>query len=487
MKKLYIALSFVIVSGSVSAQSTLTQKADKLYNRYEYVSAAQEYLKLVEKGKGDGYIYNQLADLYFNMFNTVEAAKWYEKAVETNQDPEIYYRYAQMLKANGKYAESNVQMQKFASLVPADTRAISFNENPNYIPRLLDKQKMFDVSGMEVSSDKSEFGAVLYNNMFYFTSARGGSKDYGWNKEPYLDIYKADYNDDGTVTNALPIAQLNSKYHDGPISISADGNTAYFGGDSFRESEFEKDKAKKLKLGRNNIFKSVKEGDKWGKVVSLAFNSTEYSTSNPSLSRDGKTLYFSSDMPGGLGGVDIWKVAVNEDGTYGAPENLGAKVNTAGYESFPFIADDNTTLYFASSGHPGLGGTDVFQINLVSGDATNLGQPVNTEKDDFSFSFNKDKNLGFFSSNRNGNDDFFKAIPICAVPVTTTVTDAKTGAILANASVAIVDDKSNVIATEMSNDKGEVTYKVECNTSYTIQASKDGYESNTFGVAKSKG
>jgi outer membrane protein OmpA-like peptidoglycan-associated protein/tetratricopeptide (TPR) repeat protein len=443
---------------------------------------------LVEKGKGDGYIYNQLADLYFNMFNTVEAAKWYEKAVETNQDPEMYYRYAQMLKANGKYAESNVQMQKFASLVPADTRAISFNENPNYIPRLLDKQKMFDVLGMEISSDKSEFGAVLYNNLFYFTSARSGSKkDYGWNKEPYLDIYKADYNDDGTITNALPITQLNSKYHDGPITISADGNTAYFGSDSFRESEFEKDKAKKLKLGRNNIFKSVKEGDKWGKVVSLPFNSTEFSTSNPSLSRDGKTLYFSSDMPGGLGGVDIWKVAVNEDGSFGTPENLGSKVNTAGYESFPFIADDNTTLYFASSGHPGLGGTDVFQINLASGEATNLGQPVNTEKDDFSFSFSKDKNLGFFSSNRNGNDDFFKAIPICAVPVTTTVTDAKTGAILANASVAIVDDKSNVIATEMSNDKGEVTYKVECDKSYTIQASKDGYESNTFGVAKSKG
>ncbi|MBU3680968.1 MAG: cell envelope biogenesis protein OmpA [Flavobacterium sp.] len=488
MKNLYIALSFVMISGSVLAQSALTQKADKLYNRYEYVAAADEYLKLVEKGKGDGYIYNQLADLYFNMFNTVEAAKWYEKAVETNQDPEIYYRYAQMLKANGKYAESNVQMQKFASLVPADTRAISFNENPNYIPRLLDKQKMFDVLGMEISSDKSEFGAVLYNNLFYFTSARSGSrKDYGWNKEPYLDIYKADYNDDGTITNALPITQLNSKYHDGPITISADGNTAYFGSDSFRESEFEKDKAKKLKLGRNNIFKSVKEGDKWGKVISLPFNSTEYSTSNPSLSRDGKTLYFSSDMPGGLGGVDIWKAAINEDGSFGAPENLGSKVNTAGYESFPFIADDNATLYFASSGHPGLGGTDVFQINLSSGDATNLGQPVNTEKDDFSFSFNKDKNLGFFSSNRNGNDDFFKAIPICAVPVTTTVTDAKTGAILVNASVAIVDEKSNVIATEMSNDKGEVTYKVECNKSYTIQASKDGYESNTFGVAKSKG
>jgi outer membrane protein OmpA-like peptidoglycan-associated protein len=144
-------------------------------------------------------------------------------------------------------------------------------------------------------------------------------------------------------------------------------------------------------------------------------------------------------------------------------------------------------LYFASSGHPGLGGTDVFQINLTSGDATNLGQPVNTEKDDFSFSFNKDKNLGFFSSNRNGNDGFYKANPICAVPVIIIVKDEKTGAILANASVSIVDDKSNVIGTEMSNDKGEVAYKVECDKSYTIQASKDGFESNTFGVAKSKG
>ena len=489
MKNLYITLSFVIASATLSAQNKDTQKADKLFNTYEYVDAASEYLKLVDKGKADGYVYKQLADTYFNMFNTAEAAKWYAKATETNQDAETYFRYAQMLKANGKYEEANKQMKKFASLSPNDQRARAFNENPNYIPRLLDKEKLFDVKPSDVSSEKSDFGAVLYDNALYFTSARNGArKNYGWNEEPFLDLYKADYNADGTLTNASTVNDLNSQYHDGPLTMSADGNTVYFTSDSFRERSFERDKKNKLKLGRNNIFKATKEGDKWGNITSVPFNSKEYSTSNPSLSRDGKTLYFSSDMPGSLGGVDVWKVAVNADGTFGTPENLGKNVNTEGNESFPFIADDNTTLYFASSGRQGFGGLDVFKIDLSNGkEATNVGKPVNTEKDDFAFTFNKAKNIGFLSSNRNGNDDIFIANPICGVGVLTVVTNAKTGKILANAKVSIVDDKKNVISTEQSNAKGEVTYRVECNKDYTVQVSRDGYESNTFPVAKNPG
>ena len=192
-------------------------------------------------------------------------------------------------------------------------------------------------------------------------------------------------------------------------------------------------------------------------------------------------------MPGSLGGVDIWKVSINGD-TYGTPENLGNKVNTEGNESFPFIADDNSTLYFASSGKQGLGGYDVYQIDLAKGsEAVNMGKPINTEKDDFAFTFNKAKNLGFLSSNRNGNDDIFSAIPICGVDLLVVVTNAKTGEILSNAKVAILDDKKNVIATETSNDKGEVNFRVECDKPYSIQASKDGFEGNVFPVAKSKG
>jgi outer membrane protein OmpA-like peptidoglycan-associated protein/YHS domain-containing protein len=488
MKNLYIALSFAVGTLTVTAQNKETKVADKLFGRYEYVDAAKEYLKLVENGKSDGYIYKQLADSYYNVFNTAEAAKWYAKAVETSQDSETYYRYAEMLKANGKYEEANKQMQKFASMSPSDSRAKAFKENPNYVPRLLDKTKQYNVNTTEVSSDKSDFGPVLYDNALYFTSARNTArKTYGWTEEPYLDIYKADYNEDGTITNASPVSSLNSKWHDGPITISADGNTAYFSSESYKEKESEKVKEINTRFSQVYVFKATKTGDTWGNITPLPFNSKEYSCGNPSLSRDGKTLYFSSNMPNGLGGNDIWKVVVNQDGSFGTPENLGSKVNTEGNENFPFIADDNKTLYFSSNGRQGLGGLDVFEIDLTSGEATNMGKPINSEKDDFSFSFNSNKNVGFLASNRNGNDDIFGAIPVCGVDIVTVVTNAKTGEILSGARVAILDDKKNVIATETSNAKGEVKYRVECDKPYVVQAAKDGFESNTFAVAKSKG
>lgn len=491
MKNLYTALIFALAGLTLTAQNKDTEKADKLFQRYEYVDAAQEYLKLVDKGKADNYVYLQLADTYYNMFNTAEAAKWYARAIEQKQDAEIYYRYAQMLKAGGKYEESNKQMKTFAQMVPNDLRAKAFNENPNYVPRLMDKNKLYEVKPSDVSSDKSDFAAVLYDKTLWLVSARNGArKDYGWNEEPYLDIYRADYNDDGTITNAGTVSELNSKWHDGPVTISADGTTMYFSSESFKEKESEKNKKLNAKFGQVYLFKATKEGDKWGNITPLPFNDKTYSCANPSLSRDGKTLYFSSNMPGSMGtqgATDIWKVAISGD-TYGKPENLGKNVNTEGAESFPYISDDGQMLYFASSGRPGLGGYDIFQADLKAGsEATNLGKPVNTEKDDFAFTFNKEKKVGFLSSNRNGNDDIFKVIPICGVQVTTVVADAKTGNILANASVSIVDDKKNVISTEMTNAKGEVTYRVECNKEYTVQASKDGYEGASFPVAKQDG
>ncbi len=491
MKKIYISiLSIVSVSLTpLSAQNKDTQKADKLFKRLEYVDAAQEYLKLTEKGKADGYVYKQLADSYFNTFNASEATTWYARAVETPQDAETYHRYAQMLKAQGKYEEANKQMQMFASKAPNDQRAKDFKANPNYLPSLLDKQKKFDIKPLDINSDKSDFGAVLHQNNLYFTSARNGArKNYGWNEEPYLDIYKATYNVDGTITNAETVTDLNSKWHDGPSSLSADGNTIYFSSESFKEKGgFEKDKSINAKLGQVNLYKATMANGKWSNITQLPFNSNTYSTGNPALSKDGKTLYFASNRPGSIGGTDIWKVAVNEDGTYSEPENLGSKVNTEGEENFPFITEDNKTLYFASNGRQGFGGLDVFAYDMTKGESTNLGKPVNSEKDDFAFTLNAEKNIGFLSTNRSGVDNIYLATPVCGVEVTTMVTDAKTGKALANAKVAIVDDKKNVIATETSGANGEVAYYVECNKAYTIQASKDGYESNTFPVAASKG
>ncbi|MEI7509229.1 MAG: OmpA family protein, partial [Flavobacterium sp.] len=417
-----------------------------------------------------------------------EASTWYAKAIKTNQDAETYYRYAQMLKATGKYQEANKQMTKFASMAPNDLRAKAFKDNPNYVPAILSKTESYTVKSISLSSDKSDFGAVMYDNTVYFSSARSGArKNYGWTNEPYLDIYKATMSDSGVFSEPTAIEALNSKWHDGTLTISSDGNTCYFSSESYKEKEYEKVKSLNSKFSQIYLYKATKSGDSWGNIKLLPFNSKEYSTGNPTLSRDGKTLYFASSRPGSIGGSDIWKVSINGD-AYGTPENLGPKVNTEGNENFPFIADDNATLYFASSGRQGLGGLDVFQIDLAKGtDAINMGKPINTEKDDFAFTFNKAKNIGFLSSNRNGNDDIFLVTPICKVDLLVVVTNKKTGEILADAKVAILDEKNNIVDTQMSNSKGEVNYKVMCDKIYSIQASKDGFEGNVFPVAKSKG
>lgn len=486
MKKTYILLILVLASSLISAQNKDTQIADKLFKKFEFISAAESYLKLVASNKADGYVYRQLGDCYFNIYNTKEAAKWYAKAIAKKQDSELYYRYSQMLKAIGNYAESNKQMQKFAEMQPNDSRAKTFNENPNYVPVLLDQRKSFDVKSIDINSDKSDFGAFLMDNTIYFTSARNSnSKIYSWTKEPFLDIYKANLNEGGTISNILLLKEINSKYHDGSVSISQDGSTMYFTSDSFRENSFEKDKASKLKLGRNNIFSAKFVNGKWDEITSLPFNSKDYSTGNPSISKDGKTVYFSSNRPGSIGGVDIWKVAISESGSYGTPENLGKNVNTEGNESFPFITSDNV-LYFSSDAKQGLGAMDVYKIDLTkNSEAKNLGKPVNSEKDDFAFTINENKNIGFVASNRNGNDDIFKLIPVCNYEVNAIVTNANSGAIIAEANVSILDDKNNIISTIKSNNKGEVSYTVDCEKTYTIQAIKDGFESNSFAVIAS--
>ena len=477
-----------MASGLLSAQNKDTKVADKLFDRYEYVDAANEYLKLTQNGKGDTYVFKQLADSYYSIFNTKEAVKWYAKAVAQKQDAETYYKYAQMLKSEGNYAESDKQMKQFASMVPNDQRAKAFTSNPNYLPTLKGQTKLFDVSKSDISSDKTDFGAVLTNdNSVYFSSARNTSRrNSNWNEEPYLDLYKATYNSNGTISEAVAVSNLNTKWHDGPASVSADGKTMYYGSESFNEKEYTKDKAKKSKFGKIYLYKATFEGGQWANSKPLPFNNAAYDVRNPSLSKDGKTLYFSSNMPGGFGAEDIWKVTINGD-TYGKPENLWSKINTEANESFPFITEDNI-LYFSSNGKEGFGGLDVFKIDLnKASEVINIGAPINTEKDDFSFTYNTNKKVGFFSSNRTGNDDIYKADPVCAVQAIAVVKDAKTGIVIEQAKVVLVDAKEKTVGNQTTAVNGKAAFGVNCNTAYSFQISKQGYESGVFGIAKTDG
>lgn len=488
MKKTYITLSLSLLLTFGYAQNSATAKADKLFETYQYVAAIEEYLKLAESKSANPYVFTQLAESYYNVFDAENASKWYAKAVKGKADAETYYRYAQTLKTLGKYPEANKQMDVFAKMLPKDERAKEHMANPNYIPSLSSNSKLFDVAETNIKSKgQSDFGALLANdNTLYFASTRNTSnRTDKWNDQPYLDIYKSTREANGSFSEPTPVKELNTPFHDGPLTLSADGNTMFFARDGHSEGQYEKNKKANIQVGQQGIYKATKVDGKWSNVEALPINSTSYSVTNPSLSKDGKTLYFASNMQGGLGESDIWKISVDGN-NYGKPENLGANVNTADRENFPFITDDNV-LYFASSGRQGLGGFDVYKTNLNGNEpAQNLGKPVNTEKDDFSFSFNKTANVGYFSSNRNGSDAIFSATPLCKAEAVIVVTNAKTKTILSNAAVAILDAKGNVIETKQTNAEGKVSYDIECNVGYALNISAPNFENSTSAVKPSK-
>ena len=493
MKKYSSIFIIILITGLfANAQSKATKKADKLFSKFEFVEAAKAYEELIAKGNADAYVYGQLAEAYYNVFNTVEAEKWYAKTLKTSEAPETIYKYAQMLKANGKYEESNTQMAKFASMRPADHRAIAFVENPNYLPKILEKGKKFNVQDAGINSAYSDFGGTLQGGQLYIATARNEiGKSYGWNEEPFLDIYVASKNNDGSFQTPTAVEAVNTKYHEGVVSFSPDGNTMYFSRESFYDKIFERDSLSRNKFSVLNLYKSTKELGSWSEGEALSLNSENYSVKNPAVSPDGKTLFFASDMAGGMGQFDIYSAPINDDGTVGEPTNLGQKLNTEGQEMFPFVSSDNT-LYFSSDGHLGLGGMDVFFAKLVDGKVgpiRNVGIPVNGNADDFAFSIDDESGEGFVSSNREGgagSDDVYavKVLqPICDVLVTVTVKDSETGNILVGATVNVLDSEGNSVGSETTSNKGEVNYIVECASDLSLSASMDEYESGTGFVA----
>ncbi|MFV8363684.1 OmpA family protein, partial [Flavobacterium sp. ZT3P35] len=238
---------------------------------------------------------------------------------------------------------------------------------------------------------------------------------------------------------------------------------------------------------------------KWVNVQELPFNSNEYSVAHPALSVDEKTLYFASDMPGTKGLSDLFKVSINANDTYGTPENLGLPINTESRETFPFISQDNK-MYFASDGHPGLGGLDVFVMDLSSKTPgitiENLGTPINSTQDDFSFVIDAENKKGFVTSNREGglgSDDIYRfnkfPVLVCAQALQGVIKDQDTGLVLANAKVSLFDSNFNLIKESTTASSGDYTFEVECGETYYLRGEKPEYETkeNKLVIAKVSG
>ena len=516
MKKILTLL--ILTSFSLTpilAQNNSTKKADKLFDRLEYVKAAQEYLKLAEKST-DNYVISRLADAYYNIFNTKDAEKWYAKIIKDDPDAEIIFRYAEMLKANGKYKESNVWMSKFSKMKPYDTRAIAFRNTPNYLDKIIKKGKRFNVQNLkDINTISSDFGAFTFDNALYLTSGRKqkGSQNKKYNnytsdEEYVLDVFKYDVINDVYI-NETPLDAINTKYHEGVIAFSPSGDTMYFARETYYSKSYYKDSI--IKNGSTteqvsviNLYRATRctkkeitwknngncNFNKGWNVTELEINSAYYSMKNPALSCDGKSLYFSSDMPGGFGNYDIYKSEIKDDGSLGEPINLGQKINTEEQEVFPHMCCDNT-LYFSSNGHLGLGGLDVFYSKNVDGkwsNVRNVGLPVNSNSDDFAFKMGDDCTNGFVSSNRAGgvgSDDVYavkKIKPLCDILLESIVVDAKTDLPIDAALTSVKDNTGIINNSKETSEEGLVDYMFECEDEIQLLVSKEGYESKMIDI-----
>ena len=278
MKTIQITILTLFIAVAGFSQNKSTEKADKLFKKLQFVDAIEAYNKLVEKGEGDTYVYGQLAEANFNIYNTAEAERWYAKALVNNEEPEMIYNYAQMLKANGKYEESNAQMQKFASLKPRDDRAKAFKADSDYLPKLLAAKPGYELESLGFNSEYSEFGGTVENNMLYFSTARNTSrKTYGWKEEPFLDVYRVALGADNQGAEAEKVKSINTKYHEGLVTFSPDGNTMYFSRESFYDGVYEKLDDNKTKVSVIHLYMATKDGDDWKKEKPLPFNADTYS------------------------------------------------------------------------------------------------------------------------------------------------------------------------------------------------------------------
>ncbi|WP_281226883.1 OmpA family protein [Flavobacterium aquiphilum] len=493
VKKLRYSLFLSVFFLHGIAQKATISRADKNYDSYAYVDAIGNYEKVAEKGYQDEKMFQKLGNAYYFGAEFSKALKWYEQlfALYPNQDPEYFYRYSQTLKSNGDYAKANQILEQFNEKKANDKRGLLFKDNKNYLEEIKANSDRFEVVDAGVNSESSEYGSSFLGNKLVFASARdtgGVSKNvFKWTNKSFTNLYWSEIKPDGEMgTPERFERKINSKFNESTPVFTQDGRTMYFTRNNFLEGKRGRDANKNTLL---KLYKATLNAEgQWDNVKELPFNSNQYSVAHPALSVDEKTLYFSSDMPGTLGQSDLFKVKINDDGSYGTPENLGTEINTEGRETFPFVSTDNE-LFFASDGRPGLGGLDVFMAK-IDGDKSfygiqNLGEPINSKQDDFAFLINSKNRNGFFSSNREGgkgNDDIYRFIENkkldCEQTLSGSITDKDLKTPLSGVKVTLLDANFKALQVVQADAQGYYSFPVNCGRGYHVRAEKDEYLTN---------
>lgn len=478
----------------------LLQKADQYFDKMWYAEAAELYeealnkdannysLEILQKA-GDSHYYNTNMERAYYYYNII--FERYEEEVS----PDQIFKYAHTLKGTGKYSKSKRMMRLYDKQVEKGNVGSKLDfkadQKETILDNILNMELKYGLKNLAINTKYSEFSPMFCNDdEIVFASAKDSSifntRRYKWNNQPYLDLYVSKVNKESQDLKAAIrfSKKINSKYHEASVTFTPDNSTMYFTRNNY---------GKKLKRDKNGvnhlkIYVSKKVDGEWMEAEEVPFNSDDYSTGHPALSPDGKKLYFVSDMPGTIGDTDIFVVDVLDNGSYSEPKNLGPGINTEQKEMFPFINDKK--LYFASNGHVGLGGLDVYEVAYDEEgfkEVINMGQPINSNKDDFSYIVNEEDQKGYFASNRRGgkgDDDIysFERLVLEEVvknAISGVVTELITGDLMPKALVTLLDENNIKLKEMVTEDDGSFVFEdLESNTKYTIKTTRSEFFEN---------
>lgn len=475
------------------------RRANAYFDRAFYAKAIPLYQKINSKNRTSSVI-EKLATCYYNIGDLKASARLYGYLVNRAQGAKTesnIFKYIQALKASGNYNDANSVMREYLEEKGDQLTLKAFDADVKIQENIIALGNRYRLENLALNTENSEFGVVPYNDFLVYAAAKKEVQKrnilkpyYGWNDEPFLDIYKIHKDSlvSGNTVSKSISNKVNTKLHEGTVAFSKNGKTMYFTRNNYyKNKEVKDDKlVTHLKLYKANLIDGI-----WDNIEPLPFNGNHFSVEHPALSHDGKRLYFSSDMPGTLGGFDLFYVDIKNDGTYSDPVNLGTTINTKYREQFPFIAH-NGDLYFSSNGHFGFGGLDVFWSKLKADNfqkPDNIGLPLNSGYDDFAFFLDNTLKAGYVSSNRiqgKGSDDIYSfkelkplIIEDCKQYITGVITDRETNETISNSKVTmtLVSKKTDaLIGTYITKENGVFKDTVECEITVVIKATANGYQ-----------
>lgn len=500
MKKLYI-LSLLLSFTFGFAQKTNLKKADALFKNYSYVDASKAYEECLQNIKNpSAQTLKNAADSYYFISDARNALKWYKRLYEVqgNNLTDIYYlRYIQSMKAVMDYDDADKITKEYLNKKGDQKEITKYVTQKKQMDSLSKAKSLYEIKNLDINTSKSDFGATFYQDKIVFTSARDTTKFsqklYTWNNQPFLNLYVAERNPaDGSLFNeTLFIPNLMTKYHEATASFDTSGKTMYYSSNITKKNKLVIDENK---INNFQILKGSIVNGKLENPQKVFFDSDDYSVGHPSLSDDGSLLFFASDMPGGYGETDLYVVRIADDGTMSSPQNLGPQINTIGNDLFPFFR--NGILYFSSDGHYGWGDLDVYESKMLSDGSfstpRNLGAPINSNKDDFTFVIDKTGKYGYLSSNRaggKGDDDiysFTKGDPVCNQNISGKATDRKSKLPLTDVTIIAYNSYNEVLAETKTNFDGKYAVTVPCNKTVRIVASKTNYSDDEKTVETTK-